>query len=177
MVISPSHQAHRLLSSQHSQRSGRAKAVAEQATSTRSSRTGQKTARCQQNSVWHPRPCLHTCIIHAASRAVLDVIAISSPAPSSDACSRREMPGRVHLAADCTTSASMHAIAADPTFATTAVCGVLASERPFFNLTYSPGGCAWRMLHSGRLSLCAPNGGQQALLSSTQLRCSFAAAH
>lgn len=46
-----------------------------------------------------------------------------------------------------------------------------------FNLTYSPGGCAWRMLHSGRLSLCAPNGGQQTLLSSTQLRCSFAAAH
>jgi hypothetical protein len=29
----------------------------------------------------HPRPCVHVCIIHASSRAVLDVIAISSTAP------------------------------------------------------------------------------------------------
>lgn len=83
----------------------------------------------------------------------------------------------VHCQADCTTST------------TAAENGLLSSSvrenvRPGYlarcqqwrgavvlTLPYSP--AAWRMLYSGRLSLRSPSGELQALLSSTQLRCSF----
>jgi hypothetical protein len=81
MVISPSHQTRRLLSSQHSQRSGTAKRLR----SRRRAHAGPgKRPRChtdrRASQAW--LACLHHSRL---SRPVLDVIAISSTGPPSDA--------------------------------------------------------------------------------------------
>jgi hypothetical protein len=120
------------------------------------SRTGQQTdsVRCQRRASQALRACLH----HSRLFPALDVIAISSPAPLSDTCSRCEPAGRVHLEANCTTSASRQISGSRRRQS----AGSYPLRGCLLTLTYSSGASSWRMLHSGRLSLCAPNGGRQA---------------
>lgn len=103
------------------------------------------------------------CIIHASSRVVLDVIAISSSGPPSNtrpacaavACVPTEIASR--LPSSCHAQTRQMQATRRRWFAG---CCPLRCEA--VSLTLRTGASSWRMLHSGRLSLCAPNGGQQA---------------
>jgi hypothetical protein len=128
VVISRSHQAHRLLSSQHSQHSGTAKKMRSRRRTHTQDRAKDRALPTLTDT---PGLACMVCIIHASSRAVLDVIAISSIGPPSDTRSACVLRGRVHLNGDCITTAILMRIAADLSYATTAVCGVLRCERPF----------------------------------------------
>jgi hypothetical protein len=143
-----------LLSSQHSGGAVVPRAAAEQATSTQQDRATTDSVRCQRRASQALRACLH----HSRLFPALDVIAISSPAPLSDTCSRCEPAGRVHLEANCTTSASRQISGSRRQQS----AGSYPLRGCLLTLTYSSGASSWRMLHSGRLSLCAPNGGRQA---------------
>jgi hypothetical protein len=158
-----------LLSSQHSGGAVVPRAAAEQATSTQQDRATTDSVRCQRRASQALRACLH----HSRLFPALDVIAISSPAPLSDTCSRCEPAGRVHLEANCTTSASRQ---------------ISGSRRQQSAGSYPLRGCLrpLRTPLGRRLGGCFTAGGFRCalqtaavkrLLSSTQVRCSFAAAH
>jgi hypothetical protein len=163
VVISPAHLARMFVIKSASRRSGCAKRAAEQATSahtlthTHTFTQDRANDRALPTPGGHPGHGLHACIIHASSRAVLDVIAISSPGPVRHPL-QCVLLGRVHPNGNCTTTAPSCAVAADRSY-TAPVCGVLlVNEAVFLNLRTVPGPHLGDMLRSGRLSLHTSKG-------------------
>jgi hypothetical protein len=112
-----------------------------------------------------PGPACMLCIIHASSRVVLDVIAISSSGPPSNtrpkcaavACVPTEIASR--LPSSCHAQRGRCKLRDDGCLRGAALC---LCDCEAVSFTLRTGASSWRMLHGGRLSLCAPNGGQQA---------------
>jgi hypothetical protein len=134
---------------------------AEQATAS-SRRTGRQTALADIRYPWHPGHCSQLCIIHASSRHVLDVIAISAPAVRRPAhrvrcpvaCSIAQIASPSHpsvIAADHSLRDRRH------------LRGLAEWEAVFSTLRTRLGHGLARGFTAGGFSLCAPSGRPQAL--------------
>jgi hypothetical protein len=102
--------------------------------------------------------CLHACIIHISSR--WSSMSSQYPQLGPRQTPARGLRGRVHPNGNCITDAI--AVPSRQIQATRQqqFAGCCLLRGCSFKVTYSSGGSPWRRLHSGRLSLCRPSGGQ-----------------
>jgi len=130
-----------------------------------------------------PGPACMLCIIHASSRAVLDVIAISSSGPPSNtrpacaavACVPTEIASRLPSSFMPCATPQVQATRRRWFAGCYPLCSTLLYEA--VSLTLGTEASSWRMLHSGQLAAFAVCSKWRAVPSSTQLRCSFATGH